>query len=61
MSPRIIFEQELEQLKEKVSEMAERAQEIGYDKLPIAIKKNDREVLTQLLSSDRRARRCFAA
>ena len=48
---RIIFEQELEQLKEKVSEMAEQA-EIGYDKLSIAIKKNDREVLTQLLSSD---------
>ena len=55
MSPRIIFEQELEQLKEKVSEMAEQA-EIGYDKLSIAIKKNDREVLTQLLSSDRQSK-----
>ena len=55
MSPRIVFEQELEQLKEKVAEMADQA-EIGYDKLSIAIKKNDREVLTQLLSSDRQSK-----
>lgn len=52
MSPRLIFEQELEQLKEKVAEMGERAQ-ISYDRLFLAVKGNDRETLEQLLDNDR--------
>lgn len=52
MSPRILFEQELEDLKAKVTEMGERA-ELSYDRLVIAIRKNDRETLKQLLDNDR--------
>lgn len=52
MSPRILFEQELENLKAKVTEMGERA-ELSYDRLVIAIRKNDRETLKQLLDNDR--------
>lgn len=52
MSPRMIFEQELEQLKDKVGEMAEYAQ-IGYEKLNVALKADDREALARLLDSDR--------
>lgn len=52
MSPRIVFEQELEVLKNQVTEMAERA-EICYDKLLLAIKAYDRETLKLLLDSDR--------
>lgn len=52
MSPRIIYEQELSQLKHSVREMSERA-EISYDKLLIAAAENQREVLQQLLSVDR--------
>lgn len=52
MSPRIIFEQELEQLKDKVGEMAEYAQ-IGYEKLNVALRADDREALKRLLDSDR--------
>lgn len=52
MSPRILFEQELEDLKCKVTEMGERA-ELSYDRLVIAIKANDRETLKQLLDNDR--------
>ena len=52
MSPRIMFEQELELLKNQVTDMAERA-EICYDKLLSAIKTYDRETLKLLLNSDR--------
>ncbi len=52
MSPRILFEQELELLKTKVTEMGERAA-LSYDRLVIAIKGNDRETLKQLLDNDR--------
>lgn len=52
MSPRILFEQELELLKSKVTEMGERA-EISYDRLVYAVKVNDRETLKQLLDNDR--------
>jgi len=52
MSPRILFEQELEVLKNKVTEMGERA-ELSYDRLVIAIKANDRETLKLLLDNDR--------
>ena len=52
MSPRILFEQELESLKNKVAEMGERAQ-ISYDRLLFAVKGMDRETLKQLLDNDR--------
>lgn len=52
MSPRILFEQELELLKQKVTEMGERA-EISYDRLILSIKRNDRETMKQLLDNDR--------
>lgn len=52
MSPRILFEQELELLKQKVTEMGERA-EISYDRLIYAIRRNDRETMKQLLDNDR--------
>lgn len=52
MSPRIFFEQELENLKQKVADMAERA-ELSYDRLIVAIRGNDRETLKQLLDNDR--------
>lgn len=52
MAPRIVFDQELEQLKEKVAEMGEIV-ETGYDKLLLAAKANDVESLENLLDSDR--------
>lgn len=52
MSPRILFEQELEMLKSKVSEMGERA-ETSYNRLLAAVEANDREALNQLLDNDR--------
>ncbi len=52
MAPRILFEQELELLKNKVKEMSERAQD-SYDRLIEAIEKNDRETLKVLLDNDR--------
>lgn len=52
MSPRILFEQELELLKGQVADMSERA-ELSYDRLLIAVKKYDKETLTQLLDNDR--------
>lgn len=52
MSPRIIFEKELESLKDKVTEMGQRA-EISYDKLVYAVEKGDREALGLLLDNDR--------
>ena len=47
MAPRLIFEQELEQLKEKIKEMGEYA-EIGLNKLLLAIKADDRDALNLL-------------
>lgn len=52
MSPRLIFEQELERLKNEVTRMGERA-EISYDSLIFAIKGGDRKTLGQLLDNDR--------
>ena len=52
MAPRLIFEQELEQLKEKIKEMGEYA-EIGLNKLLLAIKADDRDALNLLADSDR--------
>lgn len=51
MSPRILFEQELEVLRDKVARMGERAQ-ISYGHLICAVKGDDREKLTQLLDAD---------
>ena len=52
MSPRILFEQELELIKTKVTEMGERA-ESSYDSLVHAIRANERETLKLLLDNDR--------
>ena len=52
MAPRILFEQELELLKNKVREMSERAA-ASYDKLVVAVNRNDRETLKLLLDNDR--------
>lgn len=52
MTPRILFDQELEALKNKVTEMSQRA-EISYDRLVFAVKSNDRETLKLLLDNDR--------
>lgn len=52
MSPRLMFEQELEQLKDKVAEMGDCAQ-CSYDRLLFAVKENDRETIGQLLDNDR--------
>lgn len=52
MTPRILFDLELEMLKTNVAEMSERA-EISYDKLVYAVKGNDREGLKRLLDNDR--------
>lgn len=53
MAPRMIFEQELEQLKEKMREMGEYAL-MEFDRLYLAVKGNDRETLEQLKGNDRR-------
>lgn len=52
MAPRIIFEQELELLKNKVKEMSERA-ESSYERLVEAVKHEDRDTLKLLLDNDR--------
>ena len=52
MSPRIFFEQELENLKQSIADMAGRA-ELSYDRLLAASRGNDRETLKQLLDNDR--------
>lgn len=52
MAARILFEQELELLKNQVTEMSERA-EISYDRLVYAVKKGEKNVLEQLLDNDR--------
>lgn len=52
MAARILFDQELELLKNKVKEMSERAT-ASYDKLVVAVNHNDRETLKLLLDNDR--------
>lgn len=52
MSPRMLFERELEHLKTKVTEMGERAK-ISYERLLCAIGRRERETLKQLLDNDR--------
>lgn len=52
MSPRVLFEQELEALKNKVAEMSELA-EISYNRLLSAVISGNREVMEQLLDNDR--------
>ncbi|MGN1148093.1 MAG: phosphate signaling complex protein PhoU [Lachnospiraceae bacterium] len=52
MSPRLLFEQELEDLKNNVSDMGERI-ELVYNKLFIALAKKDREGLEMIVQNDR--------
>lgn len=51
MSPRALFEQELELLKNKVIEMGEHA-EISYDRMVLGIRENKEELLKNLLDTD---------
>lgn len=51
MSPRVLFEQELELLKSKVTEMGEHA-EISYDRMVYGIRENKEDVLKTLLDTD---------
>lgn len=51
MSPRVLFEQELELLKNKVTEMGEHA-EISYDRMVYGIRGNKEDVLNTLLDTD---------
>ena len=51
MSPRALFEQELELLKNKVTEMGEHA-EISYDRMVYGIRENKEDVLKALLDTD---------
>lgn len=51
MSPRVLFEQELELLKNKVTEMGEHA-EISYDRMVYGIRENKKDVLNTLLDTD---------
>ena len=46
MSPRVLFEQDLETLKNKVSEMGEHA-EISYDHMLYGIRENKEDILTR--------------
>lgn len=52
MTPRVLFDMELESLKNKVTEMSERA-ERSYERLITAIIHSDRETLKLLLDNDR--------
>ena len=51
MSPRVLFEQDLETLKNKVSEMGEHA-EISYDHMLYGIRENKEDILKTLLDTD---------
>lgn len=53
MSPRIIFERELEQLQSKVAEMGEYA-EFSYGRLLQSVKRGDKNTLAELLENDQR-------
>ena len=50
MSPRVLFEQDLETLKNKVSEMGEHA-EISYDRMAYGIRENKEDILKTLLNT----------
>lgn len=52
MSPRLLFQQELENLKTRVMEMGERVN-ISYDQLQCAMRTNDIDTLEHLLTVDR--------
>lgn len=52
MSPRLLFEQELRDLKNNVSDMGERI-ELVFNKLFIALAKKDREGLEMIVQNDR--------
>lgn len=52
MSPRVIFEKELESLKEKVARMGQRAGS-SYERLYQAVTEEDGETVRQLLDTDR--------
>ena len=51
MSPRVLFEQDLETLKNKVSEMGEHA-EISYDHMLYGIRETKEDILKTLLDTD---------
>ena len=51
MSPIVLFEQDLETLKNKVSEMGEHA-EISYDRMAYGIRENKEDILKTLLNTD---------
>lgn len=51
MAPRILFDQELAELRDKVSEMGEHAQ-ISFDRMVFAMKDGQKEVLKSLLDTD---------
>ena len=51
MSPRVLFEQDLETLKNKVSEMGEHA-EISYDHMLYGMRENKEDILKTLLDTD---------
>ena len=51
MSPRVLFEQDLELLKNKVTEMGEHA-EISYDRMLYGIRENKGDLLKTLLDTD---------
>ena len=51
MSPRVLFEQDLETLKNKVSEMGEHA-EISYDRMLYGMRENKEDILKTLLDTD---------
>ena len=52
MSPRVLFEQDLETLKNKVSEMGEHA-EISYDRMVYGIRENKEDILKTLVDMQR--------
>ncbi|HKM35639.1 MAG TPA: phosphate signaling complex protein PhoU [Lachnospiraceae bacterium] len=52
MSPRILFEQELEELKDKVIEMGVKIEEV-YDRLFLLLQKKDREGMEEIVIDDR--------
>ena len=52
MSPRLLFEEELEELKRSVSDMGEQIEKV-YDRLFEVLKERDREALAAIVTNDR--------
>ena len=52
MSPRLLFEEELEELKRSVSDMGEQIEKV-YDRLFEVLKERDREALEAIVTNDR--------